>query len=147
MPINPASLDVLKKNLGMIPGTNLAVSNNVLENDPELTLDTPHTAYEAQANERMKQLLGLGPSPLIQEQNKEQQAMDTAINQARIAGNPEVGAEADKAQAEKIALAHAQPGGVETEQMKIDAANKEAQATRDFQTQLMGGQGGQGVGA
>lgn len=141
-----SALDILKKNLGLpVPGTDVVVSRNVMENLPSLSLDTPHTAYEADANERMKQMLGLGPSPLIQQQQKDLTAQDEAINQARIAANPEVSAEADKAMQEKLALAHAQPGGLDVETAKNTAAAA-AQAAKMKQVQdLIGGQN-QGAG-
>lgn len=135
--LNPESLDVLKRSLGIVPSTGEGVSQDVLENDPELTLDTPHTAYEAGANEKMKNLLGLGPSPEMLKQQADMDAMNEAINKARIAKNPEVAAEADQQQQEKLALAHAQPGGLEVEAAKAKAAADAEQKTRDFQSQFL----------
>lgn len=98
------SLAVLKRMV--IPtGEDEGVSQNVYENDPELGLPQARTSGDFAGNERLKQMLGLGPSPLLQQQRKDLTAQDEAINQARIAANPEVSAEAATAQKEKLALA------------------------------------------
>ena len=97
-----SDLDALKKYL--LP-TGDEVSPGVLENDPELALPYATTTNEIQGNDRLKQMLGLGPSPLLQEQRKNVNATDEAINTARTEANPEVAAQTDLAQQRKMALA------------------------------------------
>lgn len=99
---DPNSLDVLKKYL--LPNGD-AVSENLAENDPTLALPQARTNAEFAGNERLKQVLGLGPSSALQQQRKDLTAQDEAVNQARIAANPEVSAEAKTRQEEKLALA------------------------------------------
>ncbi len=99
---DPNSLDVLKKYL--LP-TGDTVSENVAENDPELALPQARSNADFAGNARLKEVLGLGPSRGLQEQRNQATASDVAVNQARIAANPEVSAEADKAYQEKLALA------------------------------------------
>lgn len=144
MALNPESLALLKQKLGMIPGTDIGVSQDVLENDPEITLDTPHTANEVAGNARMKEMLGLGPSALMKQQQADLDAQDTAVNQARIATNPEVKAQTDLAQQNKLALAHAQPGGLDVETAKNDAAKATLdQKQEQVRRLLQGGGSGQ----
>lgn len=99
---DPNSLDVLKKYL--LPNGD-AVSENLAENDPSLALPQARTNAEYAGNERLKQVLGLGPSSALQQQRKDLTAQDEAINAARIEANPEVSAEAKSRQQEKLALA------------------------------------------
>lgn len=101
-PRQPDSLTALKK---IVLPTGDAVSPDVLANDPELALPQARSMSDFAGNDRLKQMLGLGPSPLLQRQQKELSARDEAINNARIAANPEVSSEADKAYKEKLALA------------------------------------------
>ncbi len=98
---DPNSLDVLKKYL--LP-TGDAVSPGVLENDPELALPQARSNADFTDNARLKEVLGLGPSRAVQEQRRQLTAQDEAVNQARIAANPEVSKEADTLYKEKLAL-------------------------------------------
>lgn len=105
---DPNALEALKK--FVLPRGSI-VSRNVAEADPELALPEPTqgvmTAPDAQlaANERVKQMFGLGPSPAMQQQQKELQSRDEAINNARISANPEVTAQTDRLYKEKLGLA------------------------------------------
>lgn len=121
------SLAALKKYL--LPTGDL-VSDNVVENDPELALPRATSNADFEGNNRLKQVLGLGPSPLIQQQRKELTARDEAINSARIAANPEVSAEADKAYKEKLALA-GEPNRVSGES-SLKLQTNQQQATKDL---------------
>lgn len=103
-PRDPDSLDLLKK---FVMPDGSAVSSGVIENDPELGLPIATTNADFAGNERLKQLIGLGPSPELQQQRKDLDTQDVAVNQARIAANPEVTAQADRLQAQKLALAEA----------------------------------------
>lgn len=128
MPINPTSLDVLKRTLGLVPSTGEEVSQNVLEADPSLTLDKPTTEYEARANEHMKQLLGLGPSSTMLKQQAEQDARDKALSEAQTELDPTV-------QAANQAKLAANPAYA-TEAMKL-ASDEKQQAEQDAQTKAL----------
>ena len=125
---DPNSLDVLKKYL--LPSTGDSISENVVENDPELALPQARSNADFAGNERLKQVLGLGPSRALQEQRNQLTAQDQAVNAARIAANPEVSAEADKAYAEKLALA-GEPNRV-TGQSQLNLQQDQQKATKDL---------------
>ena len=139
---DPNSLDVLKKYL--LPSTGDSISENVVENDPELALPQARSNADFAGNERLKQVLGLGPSRALQEQRNQLTAQDQAVNAARIAANPEVSAEADKAYAEKLALA-GEPNRV-TGQSQLNLQQDQQKATKDL-IGSMGSGSGPGTGA
>lgn len=99
---DPNSLNVLKK---FIDPLGQSVSPNVIENDPELALPIATTNLEQESNDKLRRLLGLGPSPALEEQRAELVNRDRAINAARTAADPEVSAEADKQFRERMQLA------------------------------------------
>jgi hypothetical protein len=100
---DPNALDALKK--FVLPGSEDAVSSGVLENDPELGLPIATTNAEQDSNDKLKRMIGLGPSPMVQRQGRDLAAQDTAISQARTAAQPDVLAESDRLQKQKLALA------------------------------------------
>lgn len=124
---DPNSLDVLKKYL--LPNGD-AVSENLAENDPTLALPQARTNAEYAGNERLKQVLGLGPSAALQQQRKDLTAQDEALNAARIAANPEVSAEAKTRQEEKLALA-GEPNRV-SGQSQLALQQDQQRATKDL---------------
>jgi hypothetical protein len=139
---DPNSLDVLKKYL--LPGTGDAVSEDVLTNDPELALPQARRNADFAGNEHLKQVLGLGPSRALQEQRNQLTAQDQAVNQARIAANPEVSREADLAHQEKMALA-GEPNRI-TGQNQLALQQDQQRATKDLIGSMGSGSGG-GTGA
>lgn len=126
MPLaNPDGLDALKKLL--LPGGDYA-SAGVLENDPELALPQARTNAEFAGNDKLKQVLGLGPSPAMLEQRKELTARDEAVNSARISADPEVTAQNDKAYHQKLGLA-GEPNRVKG-QSDLDLQRNQQEATQ-----------------
>lgn len=98
----PDSLEALKRVL--LPNGD-QVSPNVAENDPELNMPTPTSMSEIEGNNRLKEMLGLGPSPMIQRQGKDLATQESAISAAHTAAQPDVAAQAAKEQANKLAIA------------------------------------------
>lgn len=126
MPLaNPDGLDALKKLL--LPGGDYA-SAGVLENDPELALPQARTNAEFAGNDKLKQVLGLGPSPAMLDQRKELTARDEAVNSARISADPEVTAQNDKAYQQKLGLA-GEPNRVKG-QSDLDLQRNQQEATQ-----------------
>jgi hypothetical protein len=138
---DPNSLDVLKKYL--LPSTGDAVSENVVENDPELALPQARSNADFAGNERLKQVLGLGPSRALQEQRNQLTAQDQAVNQARIAANPEVSKEADIAYQEKLGLA-GEPNRV-SGQNQLTLQQDQQRATKDLIGSMGSPSGGTGA--
>ena len=114
------------------------VSSNVAENDPEINMPTPTSMSEIEGNNRVKQMLGLGPSPMIQRQGQDLAKEESAISQARTAAQPDVAAQADQAYKEKLALA-GEPNRV-AGQSSLALQTNQQQATRDL-IDSMGGSG------
>jgi len=132
--------DILKK---WLDPTDQGVSQNIIENDPELALpyDT-NDAATLEGNNKLRAILGLGPSPLIEAQRKELNARDQAINAAYTAQDPAVAAEANKAYGEKLQLA-GEPNRVAGEsQLKLQ--QNQQQATRDLIESMGHGEGSPG---
>ncbi len=138
---DPNSLDVLKKYL--LP-TGDTVSENVAENDPELALPQARSNADFAGNARLKEVLGLGPSRGLQEQRNQATASDVAVNQARIAANPEVSAEADKAYQEKLALAG--EANRVSGQSQLALQQDQQKATKDLIGSMGSGSGTGGTG-
>lgn len=107
-PLDPNSLDVLKRYLSP---TGKYLSENVVENDPELAFPIPKPggfispSAELAGYDRVKKALGLGPSHAMQEQQKELDARDAALSNARISAEPEVAAQTEKALKDRLTLA------------------------------------------
>jgi hypothetical protein len=143
--ISDDNLALLKQHLGLLDPTNPdspGVSEGVMEADPALAIqpDSAHNETDA----KLRQHLGLQEPAWVTAQRQQLQEQDEAVNKARIDANPEVSAQADRAQADKIALAVA-PINAKA-QADAAAAATERQAQQDRINTLMGGGGGQPAG-
>jgi hypothetical protein len=144
--LNPDSLALLKQHLGLLNPSEpdgLGVSEGVMEADPTLAIqpDSAHNETDA----KLRQHLGLQEPAWVTAQRQQLQEQDEAVNKARIDANPEVSAQADRAQADKIALAVA-PINAKA-QAEATAADKERQAQQERINTLMGGGASQPGGA
>jgi hypothetical protein len=145
-PIATDSMEVLKRLL--VPtGRGSLVSPNVLENEPSLALPQARTQGEAESNDQLKRFLGLESSPLLDQQRKDLTVRDEAINAANISATPEVSAQTDRTQRDKLALA-GEPNRVEgagnlaVEELKTQAAADIESGRRKQVEDLLQGQGG-----
>lgn len=96
------SSDVLRR---FLDPRGQGVSENVVESDPSLAEPIATTNLEQESNDKVRRLLGLGPSPALAQQRKDLDARDSAIAAAYTKADPQVSAEADKDFAEKLKLA------------------------------------------
>lgn len=133
---DPNALEVLKKYL--LPGGTYG-NEDPLEKDTELGLPLARSNADFAGNERLKHVLGLGPSPSILQQRKDLTAQDEAVNAARIAANPEVSKEADALRQEKLALA-GEPNRV-AGQSQLALQQDQQRATKDLVGSMGSGSG------
>lgn len=139
-----ANVDILKA-LGIpVPGVGPTFSPGVLEAAPDLSVDTPHTAYEVDANQRLKELLGLNDrSPEFRQQEADLAEQDKAKNEAAIDEIPSVAAMRDRELQDKLKLA-GEPARVQgasalaVEQAKNAAAADAARQQHQQMMELMG---------